>query len=878
MKPVTYSTIQPEINILDINTQDRFSSLNSVIIHIMDFFSLGAIRGLSNCSFSEITDAMTAELLNSSTDSEPYNIPKTLSIELFGYTIKIKLKNTENTDGNVNIAVKKNGQKSEATSVTFNKNRYFKICTALVLRNKIQLPSISAVLETHDNELIGASLQEVDLSNMNLKNAHLNEANLTSSNLKGADFRRAKLAFSNLEWVNLTGAILENTDMEHANLTSANLTLADLKHSQLPHANLSLSNLTNANLENTFMLSANFNAANLENARLNNADMIYANFKYANLKNAYLINAKLTSSCFSMSDLSNAKLTQTELYSANLEQVILTDACLQEAYLDYANLKNGTLTRTNLTRASLNLAKLENANLNEANLMEANLYQACLRNADLTGANLNSTDFTNVNLSGANLNDAKLYHTTLTGANLSNTNLSGIQPTPDILHLPTTWDENLLDRYINHINNTESGNLLTMIDSISNKHADIKRCMVNQLIGSLNHSEIDLSSVALPLMDILSKDIYLTNKKISNWLNTLCSKYLKEYNDKIIQWNEGVFNQCIELFSTQPHLLLTYNSALMQIVALAIDNGSKPIKEKATELYQGYLQNKTIKPYCANSEFGNFSGLPDWETTEADNYILIADGSKNNVTAMLLSHSALNGMLNYNYSPQSNSWGRFYLYNGPENCLANREHPPLNKLFEDDFPIFNTPYKYAATKSNFILLLKSLNLGEMEMLFTSVLNAKSSVQKLVNINSQQTLGRLFSDKLTYSSQTQSYMITPEHYETIIGTYNLSSTNDTDKAKKLLSLTAVFIKYSSSALFGTEYESPETLRHYACALMEKAYSLDASIFRSHMPNWKNRLLGQNKTFSCSAVLFSIMVKFISEHFPDELASVLPPAWN
>lgn len=109
-------------------------------------------------------------------------------------------------------------------------------------------------------------------------------------------------------------------------------------------------------------------------------------------------------------------------------------------------------------------------------------------------------------------------------------------------------------------------------------------------------------------------------------------------------------------------------------------------------------------------------------------------------------------------------------------------------------------------------------------------------------------------------------------------YNLSTADKTTQAQTLLSLAAVFSKYSSSAIFGTETESPNVLRSFAFALMAQAYQLAPQIFASkeQYKDWGDRLLGYNNAFSCTAVLSTIMIEHLKAHFPSTLAGIMPPA--
>ncbi|WP_218586254.1 hypothetical protein [Acerihabitans arboris] len=110
-------------------------------------------------------------------------------------------------------------------------------------------------------------------------------------------------------------------------------------------------------------------------------------------------------------------------------------------------------------------------------------------------------------------------------------------------------------------------------------------------------------------------------------------------------------------------------------------------------------------------------------------------------------------------------------------------------------------------------------------------------------------------------------MTSEHRAEIIKAYGLPSASDTEKAKTLPSLAAVFTSYSSVTIFGKEQHSSEILRHYAYTLMAQAHKLDVKIFPSEKNNnftdWENCLQGRQNAYTCSAVLFDIMVEPLLE---------------
>src|SRR5476649_148917 len=587
----------------------------------------------------------------------------------------------------------------------------------------------------------------------------------------------------------------------------------------------------------------------------------------ANLNGAKLIGAKLIGA-----NLNGAKLTGADLTGADLSEADLLRAKLIGAKLIGANLNGANLNGADLNRTNLREAKLNGANLRGVNLFMANLSEASLSGTSLLGANLN----------GANLNGASLFIANLAGANLNGADLSNISQEWALLWLPN-WDSAWLDAYLNHINNPESGSLLTMMDSIDEQYADVKLRMARELMTLLQNTTADTSSVALPLMDILSKPPYTDEADIAAWLDTVCTTYIDRNNGQVLPWNAGIFNQSVGLFTRRPALMLSHNAAFIQIVAQGMAENSTPaMKEKAAALYETYLQHERIKPYGETAFFGDYGQKPDWENPEAVNFIILpavqsgASSEPRTVSAMLLSQTSLEGML----SPRPDSaWNNVYLYRGPDHCLTDGERPAPDDLFARAFPLFNGPYQHMQNTAKFLLLLKTLNLGNLETAFVSATWARNSSSKLVSAADQKTLKDIFAPKLTYSPESGRYGLNDAHYEELLSAYGLTSASDADKGKTLLCLAALFIKYSSSAVFGTETESPSALRQYAYALMAKAHSLDGNLVdKGTLANWTNSLLGLKGVFTCSAVLSNLMVELIRSRFPEVLSGIMPPAWG
>ncbi|KYF17808.1 hypothetical protein AIZ20_23805, partial [Salmonella enterica subsp. enterica serovar Typhimurium] len=69
------------------------------------------------------------------------------------------------------------------------------------------------------------------------------------------------------------------------------------------------------------------------------------------------------------------------------------------------------------------------------------------------------------------------------------------------------------------------------------------------------------------------------------------------------------------------------------------------------------------------------------------------------------------------------------------------------------------------------------------------------------------------------------------------------------------LSTAFARYTSSAFFGTELDSPPALRGYAEALMQIAWELSPAIFPSSdlFTLWSYRFLGLHGAFTCTSVV-------------------------
>ncbi|WP_063657466.1 pentapeptide repeat-containing protein [Candidatus Arsenophonus triatominarum] len=691
--------------------------------------------------------------------------------------------------------------------------------------------------------------------------------------LKHENLKEFSAALINLEEINMHNMQLPQIEIIHSYLNNINATNSNLQNANLSHSEFKNSILRNVKLQKAKLIGVNFKNAVLEGANLQEADLTESILKKAklndaNLESAVLKNANLRKAVLKNANLKSANLEKTDLSEANLEYVNFENANLEKADTQYALMSYASLEGANLKDAILAYSDLDNVDFTEATLDEAILNYCKLDNAKFDGAALNN----------AEINDASLIGVSFFGATLDGTSIS--------FKLPNEWNENTLDTYINHITNENTGSILTTLGSIDDEYFNLKIELANDLINSLRKANANITSVAEPLIDVLSKEVYQTDRNIFNFMQEVCHGYFSRYNTNILlKPRESVLNAAINFFNRDLSLTTSgeFNAAFIQCIQDAID--IPEMKEKAIGLYNGYLSQAQIRPLLTRetdlkSFFGNYSGQPDWSDIDSNNYILLSP--VNNQRSMMLSSSNLDKMRN---PKETISWGNFYLFdNGNILPIGNLN---FEDIFKAQFPLFSGPYAYSLRSVRFKNLLDLLDLGgELNQKFLLALNQRIITNvndKMVSNVKQTQLSEIFNEKLDFDENSNPFLKL-EHYNEILGVYNLTCDSEQEKAKSFLSLSAVFSRYSSSEVFGTELDSPLALRYYSSALMRKAHELSSAVFIGGRDNvdqfvdWNNRLLGMGGSFSCTAILSNMMIEHAKAKFPGVINSLLSPAWS
>lgn len=497
--------------------------------------------------------------------------------------------------------------------------------------------------------------------------------------------------------------------------------------------------------------------------------------------------------------------------------------------------------------------------------------------SNLTGVDLSSVSFDHVDFSKSILSGTKII---ANSANYSDAKLDGAVISFD---LPAHWDDAKIDVLLNDSNN--SNTLFHTISTIDDKYDKLKTDLMTQIVKSIEDNDLDINSSVFPresfFNNISSKNFYMDNDTIKNFAEKLVRSEMVNANDKVTlnKLSPESLSLCIKTISqTKSYIdlkkcFIDNNGSFIQLIALCNNNDNLEIQEQARTLYNRYLGTDEIKPYIEKEEFGNGEKEPDWSDKNNLNYILI-----NKNKAIIIDHENISKMLRLSKNDNDIKWDHFYLYKNNE-CQSAGDID-YKALFCNDFKVFGDSYRFDLNKARFVNLLSILNLSDYNDRFNSALSGEPvpNELKLVGTEDQLKLNDIFEKVLTRPNDSaKETMLKAEHYEEILSVFKLDPTDEKIKSQTLLSLAAVFSKYSSSYVFGTENESPQVLRDYAYALMSKANELDPEVTEGNFDDWKDRLLGLNNAFTCTAVLSSIMIEHAKNNFNKVISEIIPPVW-
>jgi len=301
--------------------------------------------------------------------------------------------------------------------------------------------------------LVGAQLNNLDMSFWDFSGANLTSVNFYQSTLYNASF---------------VGSKALNINLDRTNLTGANFTDADLTGAILNWARISVTNFTRAKLINVTRGCYDAWVCDWSGyPEFAFSGAILTGVKSWNFAPNYRFNAFLPAGWTNRygvlfgptADLSGLSLRQLDLTNLNLSNANLTGVDLSGSNLSGSDLSNavltgvisGAVTGTPTLPAGWSLlngylvgpgAKLANASLAKANLFGLDLSGVDFTNTNLAGANLWGANLTNTNLINANLEGIDMTGATVQGANFTGASMEtliGVDLVGVAAALPTGW-------------------------------------------------------------------------------------------------------------------------------------------------------------------------------------------------------------------------------------------------------------------------------------------------------------------------------------------------------------------------------------------------------------------------------------------------------
>jgi hypothetical protein len=219
---------------------------------------------------------------------------------------------------------------------------------------------------------------------------------------------------------------------------------------------------------------------------------------------------------------------------------------------------------------------------------------------------------------------------------------------------------------------------------------------------------------------------------------------------------------------------------------------------------------------------------------------------------------------------QSQSWAAIYVLQRQDDGTYRRaDFSEFDSGTLAPFALLHAVYATENRQLRTDTFFDLLKLGSYRPTFAEALSRPASATKLVDRRSQAALRAIFGPLTTHPEEEKKagVMITEDHLKELTGIHGPRAL-----AYRLLCLSALFTRYSSSHVFGMENDSPVALRSYAAALLNTATRCDAKLLsEANRRDWENRLLGNNRAFTCTAVLFDMMKQVLRE-----LRDKAPPA--
>jgi uncharacterized protein YjbI with pentapeptide repeats len=721
--------------------------------------------------------------------------------------------------------------------------------------------------------------------------------------LRSADLRRADLSKRD----DVPEGLLQGLALGGADLTEANLRGAILSDAYLNEAILAGANLEDADLSRSHMQCTNLRGASLKRAILKSACMARADLSGAELEEAQLKGAML----------SDATLNSATLKNTNLECVRADNLVAREAKFFSTNLNCAHLVGADLSGALLPGTTLRRANCQDANFSEVNFIDAELVGADLTGANLTRARFWETSFAGATLYRADLSHLMLISADFTDAKFrdTTVSLRADLLHWITDVD------FLYGFFRLEllGGGVLFAIDTISPDHADVKIRLMEQIVVALGAlpSIADVAPALAPKLAavLLRKRVYAQSATIREFMPRLLKAMLPVWNARFIRVDEidrELVLRCLVDVDPDHKTAAPCQGGMNQLLCVP-PQANAGLLELAALARATYLGSPTLEPMA--------SALREIDAELcASSYVFV---HKDGLRAVVCDPALFEWLC---FPPPANPdgsepaalpWERIWSFarSGPEQRFENQVNPDTETLL-GDYPLLCNAYRADRERQQVarVVTVSVAGAHDYASRFRAALRARvlGPGAKLLSWDHAQALHAQLSrfwveaDEAAGQRGRQAPMLRPEHerklwlaYESMMDvpapelpevpqtpqTPQAAPGTPASRARLLLVMAAIYTYLSSSASFGTERDSPPSLRCHAQALLNRAVVLDPDLLdEASAANWQSRLSGTGGEFSCASALSDIMEEYLRARAAgDEVlarmyARLYPLAWR
>lgn len=491
-----------------------------------------------------------------------------------------------------------------------------------------------------------------------------------------------------------------------------------------------------------------------------------------------------------------------------------------------------------------------------------------LSDVDLSSYFLEGSKFTNSDLSGTKIkaNDADFSNAKLDGAQIKFKKIKYMDR--------ACVGEKIIDYPAKKA-------ILNTLRSIDDKYSDIKINLVKKLIKAVHYWDknyVNVQHIDSFLDYIFSKEYYLEDKEIRDSVKSLLDQLtLTNNNEKHIALKHvSLYLDIISKFfndQEQDDFLLKNNKKFINLMAVALYHKELDIQEKSRTLYDKYLKLERVRSFYEKHKTVNDEKV-DWDNKDANNIIIINENK-----TMVTSYNELNKMLFADLKKADTQWNSFYLYN--DKILQKVNESNLYVLFNKDFKIFKENYNDFALSEKFKKLASNFDSYAEGFNSAFIGNHIQVNDKLIDRDQkEQTKIYLVLKELIDIPETNISMtsLKNKHYQQICDIFELNGLKDKEKSKYLLCLAIIFVKYASNDVFGLGNKSPQVLKLYAYALIDKANKLNAELMGYDYYDFMSDLVGSGKETTETTGLYFRMSAYGEMRCGSIFNKMIPPQWR